>query len=49
MYNEDLETYFNQYIALSENRKSKLGNKYIEAEHAIVNIKHRTVDLSINL
>ena len=28
MYNEYLGTYFDQYMALSDNRKSKLGNKY---------------------
>ena len=27
-YNEYLETYFDQYMALSNNKKSKLGNKY---------------------
>ena len=28
MYNEYLQTYFVQYMALSENKKSKFGNKY---------------------
>ena len=28
MYNEYLETYFNQYMALSDNKKCKLDNKY---------------------
>ena len=28
MYDEYLGTYFGQYMALSDNRKSKLGNKY---------------------
>ena len=28
MYNEYLETYFQQYMDLSDNKKGKLGNKY---------------------
>ena len=28
MYNEYLEAYFDQYMALSNNKKNNLGNKY---------------------
>ena len=40
MYNEYLETYFDQYMALSDNKKSKLGNRYDPVNLFLVNTYH---------
>ena len=48
MHNEYLETYFNQYIGLSDNKKSKLGNKFDPVNLFLVDVYNTIVDVLLD-